>query len=143
MATWITPQDVLNRWISGGAPSATSPILLTLIEDAEDAVLEIFPTIQIRIDSGDLPLVRVVRVISSVVIRAYNIGQEYRTSFSEATGPFSHGASYADGAGKSITLTEDEIKSLSPDRTKRAFSVSMAPQAHSHRPWWNAGVDCD
>ena len=143
MGKWVEAQDVLNRWIGGGAPAVNSPVLETLIEDVEDAVLEIFPSIQIRIDSTELPLSRMKRVIAGVVIRYWNVGQEFRTSYSETTGPFAHGASYATGAGKGIKLTDDEIKSLSPDRTKRAFTVSMAPRAHSHHPWWDGGYDCD
>jgi hypothetical protein len=135
MAVWVTAQDVLDRWKDGAKPNITSASLLTLIQDVEDAVLEVFPRIQERIDSGDLHLRTVVRVVSYAVIRIWNIGQEYRGSFSEATGPFSHSASYTGGAGEGVSLTDAEIKSLSPDRTKRAMSISMAPHARSRSAW--------
>lgn len=150
--SWVTPQEVLNRFIDADKPDVTDAVLLTLIEDVEDAVLEIFPNLQSRIDAMAIPLARVKRVVSQVVIRSWKISQEYRASYSEASGPFSHGAGYGSGeAGKGIRLTDDEIKSLSDRKKAGIIMVSTAPNAHSHaRPWayvtgsgWQEWGDCD
>lgn len=134
MATlWVTPEDVISRWLGGGSPSVDSPILATLIEDAEDAVLEVYPRIQERIDSGLLPINRVKRVVAGVVIRAYKIASEYRNSFSETTGPFSQSGSFSEQTPRTISLTDEEIRTLAPNRVKQAFTVSMAPNSHPGR----------
>lgn len=141
MATWVTPQDVLDRWISGDQPHETSKVLMTLIEDAEDAVLEVFPAIQLRLDNFELPLNRLKRVIASVVIRGYKT-QEYRTSFSETTGPFSISGSMGEKTPRGIMLTDEEIKTLSPAGTSnKAVSVSVAPHMHSGRGYDYLWVD--
>lgn len=142
MATWLTSEDVITRWIGPSAPLADSPTLLTMIEDAEDAVLEVYPRIQERIDANTLPLNRVKRVVAGVVIRAYKIAQEYRTSYSEATGPFSHSVSMGTDFSRNISLTDEEIRTLAPERGKRAISVSMAPHMHSNNDglWLNTWV---
>lgn len=137
-AIWVTPEDVTSRWLGGGVPAVNSPILATLIEDAEDAVLEVYPRIQERIDGGTLPLNRVKRVVSGVVIRAYKIASDYRNSYSETTGPFSQSGSFSDGTPRTISLTEEEIRTLAPNRTKQAFTVSMAANM---RPGRTAYID--
>lgn len=137
MAAWITPEDIITRWINSdgaptGAPAADSDTLLTMIEDAEDAVLQVYPRIQERIDANTLPLIRVKRVVAGVVIRTYKLAQEYRTSFSEATGPFSHSVAMGTDFSRNIALTDEEIKTLAPERGKQAISVSMAPWMRSN-----------
>lgn len=141
MAAWITPEDIITRWIGLGAPAADSATLLTMMEDAEDAVLEVYPRIQERIDANTLPLNRVKRVVAGVVIRAYKIAQEYRASYSEATGPFSHSVSMGADFSRNIALTDEEIRTLAPERGKRAMSISMAPRMHSNNDeMWNAMI---
>jgi hypothetical protein len=108
-----------------------------MIEDAEDAVLEVFPRIQERIDANTLPLNRLKRVVAGVVIRTYKLAQEYRTSYSEATGPFSHSVSMGNDFSRNVSLTEEEIRTLSPERNKRAMSLTMAPRMRQNNdPLW-------
>lgn len=134
MAMWVEPEHVLNRWLSGSRPEETSETLLTLIDDAEDEVLRIFPDMQERVAVGDMPLMRLQRVISEIIIRCYKIGQEYRSSYSETTGPFSHSGSMADAKPRNVSLTEDEIRILSPKSGKKAFMVTLMPQWDEY-PW--------
>lgn len=131
MAHWITPQDVLDRWIGGGAPSLNSPQLTTIISDVEDAAAEAVPELGKSITEERLPLQRVKRILSGIVIRHYKRGYEVRASFSETTGPFSHSASFASDRTPGISLSDEEIASLTVDHSEnaRAFSVDMAPGA--------------
>lgn len=132
MAKWTTPADITSRWVGAYAPDTTSAVLLTFIDDAEDEILRVFPRIQERIDANTLPLNRVKRVVAGVVIRAWKVAQEYRNSFSENTGPFAQSGSFSENIPRVIKLTEDEINTLSPESTKKVFTVSMAPFAHSN-----------
>lgn len=145
MAEWVTPTDVLDRWINGSQPDENSKTLAVLIDDAEDAVLMAFPDMQDRIDSLEMPLNRLKRVIAGVVIRVYKIGQEYRASYSETTGPFSHSGSVTDSNPRNITLTDEELRTLAPKRST-VFSVSMAPRMRSpyvfdEGPWVRGSGD--
>lgn len=130
MSTWATPTDVLNRWVGDGAPAQASDTLLTFIADAEDEILRHFPKIQERIDRNELPLRRVQRVIADVVIRAYKVGNDYRSSYSETTGPFSHSGSYSDNTPRSVKLTESDIAALAPDEQQTTM-LNMAPYARA------------
>ena len=129
---WATAETVLSRWIGSGAPNASSSTLTTLIEDTEDEILRIFPAIQARIDSNELPLSRVQRVISQVVQRAYRLSGEYRTSFSEATGPFSHSGTYDSSTPRTVSLTEEEKAVLRPaQKPGNRYSLSMLSSGYS------------
>lgn len=131
MNTWVNPADVISRWVGGGAPTEASTTLATLIGDAEDEVLRHYPRIQERIDEGSLPLRRVQKVVSEAVIRAYKIAGDYRSSFSETTGPFSHSGSYGENTPRGVRLTNEEIAALAPVEDAVVTMVNMAPRARS------------
>lgn len=124
--SWTTPANVLSRWVGTNAPAEASPILLELIADAEDEILRHFPNIQTRITSAALPVRRVQRVVSDVVRRAYQMGGDYRLSYSEATGPFSHSASFGADTPRVVRLTSEEIAMLAPVITE-AYTLNMLP----------------
>jgi hypothetical protein len=128
---WTTANDVLSRWLGTNAPAEASPVLLVLIEDAEDEVLRHYPKIQARIDSGELPINRVHRVISDVVQRAYKMAGDYRAGFSEATGPFSQSSTFAADTPRVIRLTAEEIRLLAPVE-QEIYSLNMAPIPRSY-----------
>lgn len=122
---WTTPEMVLKRWVSDGAPQADSDTFTTLIDDAEDCILKVYPNIQERIDNGSMPIKRVQRVVSQVVIRYYKLMNEVRSYYSETTGPFSQAGNIDAGLPKGMSLTQDEIDSLSKtDNSSKAFSFS-------------------
>jgi hypothetical protein len=134
--TWTTPEDVLARWLGGGEPELTDPKLQVFIEDAEDAILRVYPRIQERIDSNKLPLNRVKRVVSLVVTRAYKGGYSPLASYSRATGPFSESGTYDANAKKNISLTAEDIRELAPtDGVYGIFTTSRTPAPRSTGGW--------
>lgn len=124
---WTTPNDVIKRWVGGDSPSEASPVLVEIIADAEDEILRHYPKIQVRIDSNELPLRRVQRVVSDVVQRAYKIAGDYRTSYSETSGPFAQSASYGSDTPRTVRLTADEVSMLAPQSDSGAYTLNMAP----------------
>jgi hypothetical protein len=130
--TWTSPQDVVDRWINDPMqPDALDPHLAMMISDAEDAINAHFKDIQARIDSEDLPIQRVHRVVARMVITAWKIAGNPLASFQQTTGPFSVGGTYDAKAKKHISLSGDDIKDLSPKSTSyNYFMTYMGEQAN-------------
>lgn len=123
---WATPQDVLDRWVGGGAPTDTDQIS-ALIADAEAVVLAEFPKIQDRIDDNRLPEATVVMVVCRMVSRILR-NPEGLTYWQQTTGPFGQARNYGSN-GSDLWLTAEERKLLSPTLKGKAFSVNLAPNA--------------
>jgi len=124
---WATFADVVDRWVGPGAPTNQSQVE-TLIDDAEQVILSEFPGIQDRIDSGALPEERVTMVVVQIVTRFLR-NPEGLSSVQQTTGPFSQSRSFVDRSS-GLTLTESEIKLLSPTRGK-AFEIDLGSNAVS------------
>jgi len=122
---WTTFADVVNRWVGPGAPTNQSQVE-TLIEDAEQVVLSEFPKIQDRIDSGALPIERVVMVVVQMVTRFLR-NPEGLSNVQQTTGPFSQSRSFADRSS-GLMLTDSELKLLQPARGK-AFEINLGVNA--------------
>lgn len=135
--TWVTPEEVITAWRGSEPPEADDAGLAKFIEYAEDAILQVYPGIQSRIDSGEIPAIRLERVVVSVVIRAWEVGFNPQTSFSETIGSFSMAGSFASGV-KGIYLTKEEIASLAPRNLGKAFEInvdSLTPRTYDGLGW--------
>lgn len=124
--SWATPQDVLDRWVGGGAPT-DDDLTQALIEDAEAVILSEFPRIQERIDGETLPLGTVVLVVVRMVSRTLR-NPEGLSYWQMNTGPFGQGKNYG-SSGTDLWMTPEEKSLLSPRRKGKAFSVDLAPDA--------------
>lgn len=124
---WSTPQDILDRWLGQNKPSIQddAEFLATLIGDIEDEILRRVPSVPSRIESGELPLRRVIRVTAAAIQRAWSIAGDYRTYSSEMVGPFSSSSSYSQNLARALELTEDEVSKLQPAVKSRATSLNM------------------
>ena len=123
--SWTTPQDILDRWVGGGAPTDTD-LLSALILDAESVILAEYPGIQARIDSSDLSEQVVVMVVSRMVTRILR-NPENLTYWQQNTGPFGQGRSF--GQERDIWLTQDELNLLAPKRRGKAYEVNLGYNA--------------
>lgn len=122
---WITVEEVLNRWTGGDAPSATDPVLLTLLDDAEAIVLRQYPAIQVRLDDLSLDARLLKMVMAGMIQRAYLTAHDNRANWSYASGPFSESAGAA-STKRGLYLTDDDISLLAPTNAgNKAFSVNM------------------
>lgn len=126
---WTLPEDVIGRWIGGGAPAPTTPALINAIDDLEDSALVAYPDLALRIESGAIPLTRFKKVIAYATIRVLKTSQEFRKQFSETTGPFAQSAAfYSNPNGAS--LTSDELSELVPDENSankgKVFTFSVS-----------------
>lgn len=124
--SWVSPQDILDRWVGGSAPD-DEDLIQALINDAEAVVLAEYPRIQDRITAGTLPLGTVVMVVSRMAMRVLR-NPEGLTYWQMSTGPFGQGKNYGSG-NADIWMTVDEIKLLAPTRKGKAFEVDLAPYA--------------
>lgn len=123
--TWTQPDDIVRRWRGGGEPDVDNPKLLVFIEDAEDAILKVYPNIQERIDDGSLPITRVKRVTASIIERAWKAAGNPLASYSRTAGPFSESGTYDEGV-KNIALSAADIEELAP-KTYRFTQIDVAP----------------
>ncbi|MEV0267717.1 hypothetical protein AB0H43_02995 [Hamadaea sp. NPDC050747] len=123
--TWATPTDVRDRWLGPGPLKATDPQLVTLIADAEDGVLREFPTIQARIDAATLPLARVVKVVSRMVIRHLHNPDGVRFT-QQGAGPFQASRTFVGDDPGALELSDADRAELAPAQ-RRAFSIDTMP----------------
>lgn len=122
MTTWITPDDVANRWIGGDLPDAD--IIAELIADTEVVVRDEFPDIDIRIAASPGLLDKVRFVARQMVIRVLQNPDGVRSRTSQ-TGPYSDTTTMGGDDPGSPWLTEKERAMLSGQRAPRAFSIDM------------------
>lgn len=123
---WATADDVKGRWLTGEIP-ATDTQLVTLIGDAEDIIVGEFPNIQADIDAGAVPMGRVARVVSRMVIRLLRNPEGLR-QVQETTGPTAGGYTYGGDHPGELYLTDDDRRDLAGKKAgRRAFTVSTIP----------------
>lgn len=124
--SWATPQDVRDRWLGPGDLPATDTQIATLIGDAEDTIRRAFPDIEGRIDSGDLPLPRVVKVVCRMVIRHIRNPEGVRTT-QQGAGPFQVSRTYSGDEPGALYLSDQDMAELAPGRRGRAFTIDTTP----------------
>lgn len=125
------PDDITARWVldPGALPDTTK--LETLIGDAEDVVslaVQDEGTLDDLVTAGTIPLARLKRIVSGMVIRFLHnpAGLRYEQ---ETTGPFTAGRTYIGNAtGIYITADEvDELLGVEKSESGRAFQVDTTP----------------
>ena len=124
--SWATPQDVRDRWLGPTSIPATDEQISTLIGDAEDTILRVFPDIQDRIDGGELPLSRVVKVVCRMVIRHLRNPEGIRSQ-QEGAGPFQVSRTWGGSEPGALWLTDEDMAELAPGRRGRAFTIDTTP----------------
>jgi hypothetical protein len=125
MSTWATTTDVIDRWVGDNPPTDTDQIQL-LLDDAEAVILSEYPSIQSRINTGEISAGIVKLVVTRMVIRLMR-NPENLSSWQQMAGPFQQGRSF--GAERDIWLTSDEMKMLAPNTKGKAFQIDLAPNA--------------
>lgn len=136
---WATVDDVKSRYIGGDLPASDDEIQV-LIDDAEDIILREIPDIEDLIESGEVPVSRVLRIVARMVIRVLRNPDGYRST-NLTTGPFSQGFTWAGDNPGQLTLTDEDKDDLVPGLGgQRAFSVDMMPEgAGNEAPIWGNG----
>lgn len=129
--SWTSPQDVLDRWVGGSAPTDLD-LVQALINDAEAVILSEYPKIQQRINENELAVSTVVLVVSRMVTRLLR-NPEGLTYWQQQTGPFGQGRTY--GEATDIWLSDNERSLLAPNKTGKAFSVNLGPNATAPTYW--------
>lgn len=125
---WATAQDVRDRWLGPGSIPVSDQQLTILIADAEDTVLRAFPDIQQRVDDGDLPLDRVVKVVCRMVIRHIRNPEGIRST-QQGAGPFQVSRTYGGDEPGVLYLSDQDMAELAPGRRGRAFTIDTTPMA--------------
>lgn len=123
---WATPQDVRDRWLGSTPLDVTDEQLEVLIADAEDTINRTFPDIQDRIDSSELPLTRVVKVVARMVIRHLRNPEGIR-AVQEGAGPFQVSRTWGGNEPGALWLTDEDMAELAPGRRGRAFTIDTTP----------------
>ena len=129
---WTEPGDVRARWI-GDPLDVDDTQLTTLLEDIEDTASAEFSDIQARIDAGTLPLARVKRVLSRVVIRHLRNPEGLRQS-QEQTGPYGSQIMYGGAEPGALALTDEDRAELAGASVSRAFTIDTSPAGSTYDP---------
>src|SRR5690606_10486175 len=140
MALPITPRDILIRWVGDNKPiSEDDESFIELFNDAIEIALLNVKNLEELVSNGETPLSTVKQVITAMLTRYYSIGQEYRSSYSETVGSFSHSGSVGgdvDGRGV-MTILPSEISLLSGYSTNnKVASVQWGHEYRSQRDTW-------
>lgn len=130
MATWVTGEDVTNRWVGDGAPEPTNPVLLTKIDDAEEIIGVELPDVGERVEAGTLTVARLRMVVASMVERAFRNPRKMRTD-GESTGATSVQLTYSEDKPGALWLTDEErlILGFGPLVKRGAFTIDPTPAA--------------
>lgn len=137
--SWTSPQDVLDRWVGNDQPTDLD-LIQAIINDAEAVVLSHYPRIQERITDNSLSISTVVMVVSRMVSRVLR-NPEGLSYWQQTTGPFGQARNYGDRAD--IWLNEQEKQLLAPNRTGKAYSVNIGPNATAPDYWPFPAPDSD
>lgn len=119
---WTDVDEVRERAL-GVDEGFTDSQIQRLIEDAEDIVQAAFPLVESQVPK-DIPIERVARVVSGMVIRRLRNPEGIRT-FQDSTGPYSGSTTFAGDNPGELYLTDDDKRALSvgAGAGRRAFSV--------------------
>lgn len=102
--------DIAERW----RPLSSSEEVRAdaLITDASDMIRVRWPDVDDRLESGDLRIATLVRIVAGMVKRAMTVGDLTGVSQqSQSAGPFSVNATYAN-PDANLYLTKDDITLL-------------------------------
>lgn len=135
MASWTTPEDVIDAWIGEGAPDDTAKIQ-SWIDRAERLIRRRVPDLQERIDAeAELvpprtDLLETARDVTvSMVTRVFRNPEGIRqTNQTTTTGPFSDTRSqtYGGDVPGGLGLTDEELGALQ-GASEGAFSIDLIP----------------
>lgn len=115
MATLTSVEDVRNRWVLDTPFPLSDEQVRVQVEDAEDMIRRVFPDLDDREASGELPRARVVRVVSRMVLRVLKNRSGVRT-IQETTGPFAGSTTFGGDHPGELYLTDEDLADLSPRR---------------------------
>lgn len=154
MASWTTPEDVIDAWIGEGAPDDTAKIQ-SWIDRAERLIRRRVPDLQERIDAeAELvpprtDLLETARDVTvSMVTRVFRNPEGIRqTNQTTTTGPFSDTKSqtYGGDVPGGLGLTDEELGALQ-GASEGAFSIDLIPgsspfsSTRTAYPFWSDGV---
>lgn len=125
MPTHTSPEDVRDRWL-GDEQIPDDAVLDVHIVDAEDTVRSAIPDLDQRITDDRIPLERLVKIVSRMVIRHLQNPLGIRQK-QETTGPFTGTVTYGGDEPGTIYLTPAERRELLGRSGQRAFTVDTMP----------------
>lgn len=135
MALNITPRDILIRWVGDNKPiSEDDETFIELFNDALEIIMDKVSDIEILVSAGKVSLSTVKQVMVAMLTRFYSVAQEYRASYSETVGSFSHSGSYSNGGENAgvMKLTRDELMLLKGiDSDAKVASVRFKDEYNS------------
>lgn len=117
--------DVRRRWM-GSAWEFTDDQVKALLDDAEDAVRSVVPTVDADMSLGVLPEARVTRVVCRVVLRVLR-NPDGKRSTNVTTGPFSQNETYAGDNPGEVYLTDEDRRDLEGSRVRRRRAFTVMP----------------
>lgn len=131
MASWTSPDDVIDAWIGEGEPS-DADVVQVWIEKAERLIRRKVPDIQARIDAqeAEVPartdlLDAAIDVVVTMVTRVLRNPEGIRQT-NVTTGPFTTSKTYGGDTPGGLALTDDELADLQGARGG-AFSIDLIP----------------
>lgn len=130
---YATYTDVVARWFDSETLTATQEQIETLLDDAEDTILREFPTLDDRVDSGELPLRRVVKVEVGMVKRHLRNPEGVRST-QQGAGAYQQTITYGGDEPGSLYLTEDDRRELraASATNGKAFTVDATPANYTN-----------
>ena len=135
MSNWVTPQDIIDRWVGNDVPT-NMDLMQALVEDAEAVILAEYPAIQGRIDEEKLALSVVKMVVVRMVTRVLR-NPESVSYWQQTTGPFGQARNFGDNVD--IWMTTEEKNLLAPKNRGKAFELNLAPKAGVTEVYWMTG----
>lgn len=133
MALWVTPEDVVERWV-GDDPPALDGVVVRLVDDAETILRATYPDLVDRVglsvDPNAVKLV-VARMVSRVLRNPDGTRQ-----VTETVGPFSRNRTFGGDTPGAMALTAEERRLLGDTAGRStAFTVTTDPPRPPREPF--------
>lgn len=128
---WVEVEDINKRWISD-KPLPSDEKIEVIISDFESQVINRYPDIQVRIDSGKLPIDFVITTISRWIIEYLQTdGTPYSSETQTMYGVGSRSITVGSNKRTTTVLSGSDLSALAPKKSGRLISLHMNTN-HSH-----------
>lgn len=129
---YTSPEDIRLRMVGASEDTLTDEQINVKIAETEDRFGEAIERFENRIESGEIPVTRVIRIVSAIVVGHLQNPLGYR-SIQDTQGSYSSSLTFAGDTPGSLYISSDDIKEMlgKPRGSKQsAFTISTLPQKY-------------
>lgn len=129
---YTSPEDIRLRMVGASEDTFTDEQINIKIAETEDRFGEQIENFEGRIESGEIPVSRVIRIVAGIVIGHLQNPLGYRT-IQDTQGSYSSSVTLAGDTPGSLYISSDDIREMLGKQRgakQSAFVISTLPQKY-------------